>query len=95
MNLFFESNTKLSGMANCIPYYYKGNLTFTNGMATLPIEGKIAKEAYLSVWFIWDMNNLSGAATVSDGTVVISAWNDNTPISGTSWIAVSGIVEAE
>ena len=31
----------------------------------------------------------------NDGTVVISAWNDNTPISGTSWIAVSGIVEAE
>ena len=90
-----ELNTNLSGMSNCIPYYYNGNLAFTNGMATLPMEGKITKNAYLSVWFIWDMNNLSGSATVSDGNVVISAWNDNTPISGTAWIAVSGILEIE
>lgn len=88
-------NTDLSGMANCIPYSYNGNLTFTNGMATLPMDGKIAKNVYLSVWFIWDMKNLSGAATVSDGSVVISAWNDSTPISETVWIAVSGIVEVE
>lgn len=61
----------------------------------MPIEGKTVKNAHLAVWFIWDVANLSGAASASDGNVVVSAWNDKTPASGIVWIAVSGILEIE
>ena len=83
---------KLTSLNNLYPVNINKNITFSSGTATVSLGYTITK-CYLAIIPIWDTNNFSGIASVSDGNLIIKGYSGNSDFTGTQWLNIIGLVK--
>ena len=85
-------NDNLKGLNNLYPVNINKNITFSDGTASVSLGYNITK-CYLAIIPIWDTNNFSGMASVSNGNLIITGYSGNSSFTGTQWLNIIGLVK--
>ncbi len=89
-----EINGNLGGLSGWIPYSNSFNLEFINGMGTVTIPGRTILATSLAVWSIWSPG-FNGMASAVNGKIQITGYQNATPVDGTQWIALAGLIKVQ
>lgn len=87
-------NSSLASLKNWSRFYLNTNLTFINGQHYVDTNNVKIAGQILSVTFVMTSNNVTGFASIDgNGQLIITAYDGLTPVEGTVWTVISGLVE--